>query len=160
MTSENTNPETIEETGLAPIVESTSLEAALTATTQSYCSFKPESDEDRAMLYNGMNNPDFRLGNEVGQVIQVKAVYVEMVNLVKEDTGEVTTAPRIVLFDADGKSHVAVSVGVLSALQKLFIVFGKPTAWTAPLPLMVKQITNKERRMFTLEYATPAGKKK
>ena len=129
------------------------LENSLAAQTNSFCSFTATDNESRAILFNGMNNPDHRLSDEINTVINVKHVFVEMVDIVDEKTGEVDSCPRIVLFDDKGESHVAVSLGVLSALKKLFKVFGMPQDWTETVPLKVKQVSIKERKMLTLEYA-------
>ena len=127
---------------------------------RAFVSFTAEDAAAKAMLYNGMNNPDFRVANEIGQVIHVRDVFVEQVSVTNAETGEVQEAPRIVLFDADGRSHVAVSAGILNALRKLFQVFGKPT-WTEPLPLLVKQVnTSPTRKMLTLEVAFPKPARK
>lgn len=134
------------------------LENQLSAQTNAYCSFTATDTESRAILFNGMNNPDHRIGDEINTVINVKHVFVEMVDIVDEKTGEVDACPRIVLFDDKGESHVAVSLGILSALKKLFKVFGMPGAWTEAIPLRVKQVAIKERKMLTLEYAKPAKK--
>jgi hypothetical protein len=116
-----------------------------------YCSFVAADEKAKTMLYNGMNNPDERIANEINQIIMVRDVYAETVDIVDEDTGEITQCPRVVLFDANGKSHVAVSVGIVNALKKLFKVFGQPSEWEKPLPLKVKQIGIKKGSMLTLE---------
>lgn len=134
------------------------LETALTTQTNSFCSFTATDAESKAVLYNGMNSPDHRLSDEINTVIKVQHVFIEMVDIADEETGEINTCPRIVLFDEKGESHVAVSVGVLSSLKKLFKVFGRPESWTTPLPLKVKQVTIKVNKMLTLEYDKPAKK--
>ncbi len=116
-----------------------------------YCSFAATDSAAKAMLFNGMNNPDHRVADQINQVIEVKDVYAEMVDIADEDTGEITQCPRIVLFDSKGESHVAVSVGLLSALKKLFKVFGQPSEWEKPLPLKVRQVNVKAGSMLTLE---------
>ena len=74
---------------------------------------------------------------------------VEVVNCTNEETGEITTCPRIVIIDKDNKSYQAVSIGIYSALKKVIQVFGAPT-WTTPVALEVKQITKGNRKMLTL----------
>lgn len=123
-----------------------------------YCSFIAADASSKAMLFNGMNNPDERIANEINQIINVKDVYAETVDLVNDETGEIAACKRIVLFDADGKSHVAVSNGIFNALKKLFKVFGQPSEWEQAIPLKVKQVAVKAGSMLTLEMVKPAKK--
>lgn len=124
----------------------------LTSESASYCSFVADTTEKQMLLYSGMNDPDFRLGDIINKTINVKDVYCEIVNCTNRDTGEVTAVPRIVLFDAEGKSYQAVSIGIYSAVQKLIRAFGVPT-WETPIPLVVKQINRGDRKMLTLGVA-------
>lgn len=125
--------------------------ADLTSAQTTYCSMKPETFEDRAKLFKAMNNPDKRIGDCINMTIDVVDVYVEVVSCTNTETGEVTECPRIVLIDKDGVAYQAVSVGVFSALRKLFSVFGEPSAWSQPLPVTVKQVTRGERKMLTFD---------
>lgn len=126
----------------------------LTSRTTQYCSMVAETPEQKAALFNAMNNPDFRLGDCINQTIKVKDVFVEVVNCTNEKTGEVQTCPRIVLIDDENKGYQCVSIGIFSALKKLFGVYGEPFKWVAPVPVTVKQITKGERKMLTLNVAT------
>ena len=117
----------------------------------SYCSFTAGTTKEKAMLFNGMNNPDAKLSDEVNQVIAVKEIYAEMVDLADEETGEITTVPRVVLFDAEGKSHQAMSIGIFKAVKKLLDVFGEPSQWEEPIKVKIKNQSIKERKMLTFE---------
>lgn len=121
----------------------------LTTAQQQFCSMKATTDEEKAKLYNAMNNPDERLGDKINMQIKAKDLYVEVVNCTNAETGEVTPCPRIVIIDDKGKSYQCVSVGIFSALKKIIQVYGAPT-WTKPITLEVKQITKGERKMLTL----------
>jgi hypothetical protein len=83
----------------------------------------------------------------------VKDVYVEVIDLTDEDTGESVQAPRIVLIDTEGKTYQAVSKGIFGSLAGLFKVFGEPT-WEEGLPLTVKQISLGKNQMLKLEVDT------
>ncbi len=124
----------------------------LTSAQTQFCSMKAESDEEKAALFNAMNDPDKRLGDCINMTIQAKDLYIEVVNCTDEQTGEVTAAPRIVIIDESGKSYQCVSVGVFSALKKIIQVFGAPT-WEKPLPITIKQITKGKKSMLTLNVA-------
>lgn len=126
----------------------------LTSRTTQYCSMLAETAEEKAVLFNAMNNPANRLGDCINQTINVKDVFVEVVNCTNEQTGEVKACPRIVLIDDKNTGYQCVSIGVFSALKKLFGVYGEPQNWEKPIPLMVKQITKGDRKMLTLNVAT------
>lgn len=119
-----------------------------TAKTQ-FCSMVADTDKARAQLFNAMNNPDERLADCINKQINMKDLYVEVVNCTNEETGETTACPRIVIIDDKNKSYQAVSIGIYSALKKIIQVFGAPT-WTTPVPIEVKQITKGNRKMLTL----------
>lgn len=119
-----------------------------TAKTQ-FCSMIAETDEQRAQLFNAMNNPDKRLADCINMQINAKDMYVEVVNCTNEETGETNACPRIVLIDDNGVSYQAVSIGIYSALKKVVQVFGTPT-WEKPVPLKVVQVTKGTRKMLTL----------
>lgn len=115
-----------------------------------YCSFKAETHADKAKMYNMMNNPQQKLSDHINKVLHVTDVFMEVVDIVKEDTGEVTKAPRIVLMDEDGITYGTVSFGIFSALKKLMMIFGEPT-WSPAIPIEVKQIKKDKNNILTLE---------
>lgn len=119
-----------------------------TAKTQ-FTSMIAQTDEERAKLFNAMNNPDKRLADCINMEIKAKDLYIEVVNCTNEETGEVTACPRIVIIDDKGVSYQAVSIGIYSALKKVIQVYGAPT-WEKPVKLAVKQITKGNRKMLTL----------
>lgn len=122
----------------------------LTNRTTQYCSMVANTPKEQAALFNAMNNPEFRLADCINETIKVKDVFVEVVNCANEDTGDVVACPRIVLIDSNNKGYQCVSVGIFSALKKLFGVYGEPTKWKAPINLKVKQITKGKKQMLTL----------
>lgn len=119
-----------------------------TAQTQ-FCSMTASTDEDKAKLFNAMNNPDKRLADCINMKIKAKDLYIEVVNCTNEETGEITACPRIVIIDDKGVSYQAVSIGIYSALKKVIQVFGTPT-WEKPVTLEVKQVSKGTRKMLTL----------
>lgn len=125
----------------------------LTSAQMQFCSVKAESDEEKAKLFNAMNNPEKRIADCINMVIKAKDLFVEVVQCTNESTGEVTTCPRIVIIDENGVGYQAVSVGIYSALKKVIQIYGAPT-WVKAIPLEVKQITKGERKMLTLNVKT------
>lgn len=148
-TTETATPATVE-----TMDGDTNFVVDLTSRTTQYCSMRAETAEEKAVLFNAMNNPANRLGDCINQTINVKDVFVEVVNCTNEQTGEIKACPRIVLIDDKNTGYQCVSIGVFSALKKLFGVYGEPQNWEKPIPLMVKQITKGDRKMLTLNVAT------
>lgn len=148
MTNATTN--NVSENAPALYMEGTNFIADLTTATDSYCSFTPKTQEERATLFKAMNNPDHRVADFINMTIPVKNIYCETVNCVNKQTGEVVKAPRIVLIDTEGKGYQCVSLGMLGALKKLFTVFGMPE-WENPLPVTIKQITKGDRSLLTFD---------
>lgn len=129
--------------------EGFNLIADMTTAKTQFTSMMAETAEEKANLFNAMNNPDKRLADCINMQISAKDLYVEVVNCTNEETGEVTACPRIVIIDDKGVSYQAVSVGIYSALKKVIQVYGAPT-WLTPVKLEVKQITKGSRKMLTL----------
>lgn len=119
-----------------------------TAKTQ-FTSMVATTADEKAKLFNAMNNPDFRIADCINKQIKAKDLYIEVVDCTNEETGEITSCPRIVIIDDKGKSYQAVSIGVYSALKKIIQVYGTPT-WAEPVTIEVQQITKGARKMLTL----------
>lgn len=121
--------------------------------TVHYCSMKPQTQQEKIALYNAMNNPKHRVIDFVNKEINLKNVYVEMVTLTNEKTGEIQTAPRIVLIDDKNVGYACVSMVVFSALKKLFMVCGTPEDWEKPVKIEIKEINkgagDSVRRLLT-----------
>ena len=117
-----------------------------------YCSLKANTIEEKKKLYNAQNSPDGKLADMINMEIDVKDVYVEIVKLTDQNTGEEINAPRIVLIDKDGKSYQCVSVGIFKCLAKIFNLFGTPDTWKTHLTLKVKQVKTNKGSALTLEF--------
>lgn len=134
--------------------DNTNMIVDLTARTTQYCSMTANNDEQRAILFNATNNPEFRLADCINQTINVKDVFVEAVTCVNRETDEANVCPRIVLIDVDGKGYACVSIGIFSAIKKIFGIYGEPNVWKKPIALAVKQISKGDRKMLTLNVVT------
>ena len=130
----------------------------MTSAQLSFSSLKANTDEEKANLFNAINNPEQRLADCINMTIKAKDLYIEIVNCTNEETGEITACPRIVIIDEEGVSYQAVSLGIYSALKKVIQIFGVPT-WEKPIALEVKQVTKGTRKMLTLNIAKTKGKK-
>lgn len=114
-----------------------------------FCSMKPKNEDEEIVLFNAMNNPDKRIGDCINMTIEVRHVFCEVVTCVNRETGESNLCPRIVLIDNDGVGYQAVSLGVFSALKKIFNIKGDPSTWKKAVKLQVVQITKGDRKLLT-----------
>ena len=114
-----------------------------------FTSMSAQTVDEKKALFNAMNNPQKRVADMIGKEIVIRDVFVESVDMVNEETGEVTIAPRIVLVDVKGVSYQCVSTGIFSALKKLFQIFGMPT-WENGIKTEVAQIQKGKRNILTL----------
>lgn len=126
------------------------LEAVFGGIGASFFSGSAKTAEEKKLLANAMNNPDKRLADCINQEIAVKDLYVEQVEMLNQNTGELQTCPRIVLIDKDGVSYGCVSFGILGSLKKIMSVYGVPT-WEEPVtvkPVFINKAA--DRRILSL----------
>ena len=128
-----------------------SIQQDLQSHPNSYCSIKHTTTEEKKALYNMMNSSDERLADCINQVIKVKDLYIESVE-VKNEEGITSIAPRIILMDTEGRTYASVSVGIYNSLRKLIQVFGEPT-WPEGIAVKVVQHTKGNRKMLSLVMA-------
>lgn len=114
-----------------------------------YCSARCETPEEKSIVFKAMNNPEKRIADCVGQTLLIKDVFAEIVTLTNQETGEPGRYPRVVLIDKNGVGYQAVSVGIYSALKRVFQIYGTPDQWDGPLPIRVEQVNKNSRRMLT-----------
>ena len=125
------------------------LQQNLTESSDSFCSLKAETPQEKATLFRIMNSPEKRISDCINQTILVKDVYCEVVQVTNKETGEVNTCPRVVLVDKDGIGYQSVSFGIYGSLKKLFQVYDVPT-WNEPVPIKVIQISREKNKILTL----------
>ena len=126
-----------------------------------YSSMVAETQQEKAELFNAISDPAHKLGDVINQVIYVRDVYVEMIELARTDAagnpvfdenGEpiMDIAPRIVLIDKDGDTYQAIAASVMNNLARLFKTFGEPT-WSPALPIEIKQRSIGTNRIYTFK---------
>lgn len=121
-----------------------------------YCSLKADTTEDKVKIFNAMNNPENKLSDCINQVIALKDIYMEKTLINRKDdagipTGEVDEGVRVVLIDEDGVSYQSMATGVIQAVSRLVMLFGKPT-WDDPIKVKVLQKSvGQKNRTITFE---------
>ena len=129
--------------------EGTNFIVNLKSASTSYCSLNVNTQKEKEHLFNIISSPTNRIANIINEIIELKDIYVETVELTKEETGETTFAPRTILIDKNGKSFECVSIGIFSALKKLFQIFGEPCIWEKPIKIKIKQIQQGTKSILT-----------
>lgn len=104
-----------------------------------FCSWKPETLEEKTALFNSVNNPTSKLREMVNVPISLKHVFAERCEYVSDD-GVVTPGVRMVLLDTEGKAYSSSSIGVFNGLQKLFSLCGTPDEWEVPITIVPRII--------------------
>lgn len=129
--------------------EGTNFIVNLKSASTSYCSLNANTQKEKEQLFNIISSPTDRIANIINEIIELKDLYVETVELTNEETGEITFAPRTILIDKNGKSFECVSIGIFSALKKLFQIFGEPCIWEKPIKIKIKQIQRGTKSILT-----------
>lgn len=114
-----------------------------TTETKMFCSMREGTLEERAKVYNAINNPDAKLRDHINETIYVNDVYCEEVMLEDGSIGH-----RIVMIDKYGVSYSTMSTGVYNSMRNMMKIIGMPP-WEE-LPIKVKQINLKEKQVLTL----------
>ena len=102
-----------------------------------YCSKIAESEKEKKELFNALESCDILLNDIVGTIIEIKDIYVEEREVTDNDTGEIKTKYRTILFDVDGKTYATGSYGIYNILKKIVGIYGLPNTWEKPLKVKV-----------------------
>ena len=83
---QNINTEALEV--ITPAAAATAMIAEFeTGIPSFFCSFRAETVEEKAALYNAMNAPDVQIADHIGNIINMRDIIVEAVDL-PDETGE------------------------------------------------------------------------
>lgn len=124
---------------------------------QFYCSVADDGTrKSKVAIFNALNAADENIADHIGETLAVVDVIAHPVEITDENTGEIITALRTVLITKEGKSYVAVSMGITSALSKIFSIVGMPDggAWhDEPVKMKIKQVKtrNGNNKVNTIE---------
>ena len=102
-----------------------------------YCSKIVESEKEKKELFNALESCDALLNDCVGQEIDIKDIYVEEKQVMDDETGEIKTKYRTILFDENGQTYATGSYGIYNILKKIVQIYGLPESWEKPLVVKV-----------------------
>ena len=119
-----------------------------------YCSKSARTEEEKKELFNALETCDALLNDCVGQEINIKDIYVEEKQVVDEETGELKTKYRSILFDVSGQTYATGSYGIYNVLKKIVRIYGLPDCWKEPLKVIVaKRPIGNGKQSLTLTLA-------
>ena len=101
-----------------------------------YCSKVVETEKEKKELFNALESCDALLNDCVGQEIKIKDIYVEEKQVIDE-TGEIKTKYRTIIFDESGQTYATGSYGIYNVLKKIVQIYGLPESWKKPLKVKV-----------------------
>lgn len=119
------------------------LEHDLNTGSSAYCTMQAVDNRSRVTLYNACSSPE-KLSSMINKRIKLMHVYVEIIQVKSEMSGEMVNAPRIILIDDHGKGYQAVSTGIYNSVKRIFALFGNPADWDAPHEIEIKHIDLKD----------------
>ena len=102
-----------------------------------YCSKVAETEKEKKELFNALESCDALLNDCVGQEINIKDIYVEEKQVMDDETGEIKTKYRTILFDENGQTYATGSYGIYNILKKIVQIYGLPESWEKPLLVKV-----------------------
>lgn len=102
-----------------------------------YCSKVAETEKEKKELFNALESCDALLNDCVGQEINIKDMYVEEKQVFDDESGEIKTKYRTILFDENGQTYATGSYGIYNVLKKIVQIYGLPETWEKPLKVKV-----------------------
>ena len=102
-----------------------------------YCSKIVETEKEKKELFNALETCDALLNDCVGQEIEIQDIYVEEKQVIDEETGELKTKFRTIIFDKSGQTYATGSYGIFNVLKNIVSIYGLPTSWKNPLKVKV-----------------------
>ena len=102
-----------------------------------YCSKVAETEKEKKDLFNALESCDALLNDCVGQEIKIKDIYVEEKQVMDDESGEIKTKYRTILFDENGQTYATGSYGIYNILKKIVQIYGLPDSWEKPLKVKV-----------------------
>lgn len=104
-----------------------------------YCTMIAEDIQSKATLYNACANPA-KLSDKINLPIEMIHFYVEIIQCVNKESGELVNVPRVVIIDKYGNGFQAVSVGIYNAIKRIVAMFGNPASWDSPVTIMCQNV--------------------
>ena len=109
--------------------------------------------DELKIIYNAINNPTYRVGDMINQVIDMVMVHISLIEVTDSETGDMVTLPKTVIIDTKGESYSCVSKGIYNALNNIIDIFGEPSPENVISVKVVQKTGGKFNKFLTLEIA-------
>lgn len=114
---------------------------------------KEMTKDQLKIVYNAINNPTYRVGDMINQVIDMVMVHITPIEVTDSESEEVITLPKTVIIDTQGESYSCVSKGIYNALNNIIDIFGEPSPENVISVKVVQKTGGKYNKYLTLEIA-------
>lgn len=111
-----------------------------------YCSKVTKTEKEKKELFNALETCDALLNDCVGQEIDIQDIYVEEKQVVDDETGELKTKYRTIIFDKSGQTYATGSYGIYNVMKKIVGIYGLPETWENPLKVKVAKRKIKDNK--------------
>lgn len=111
-----------------------------------YCSKVTKTEKEKKELFNALETCDALLNDCVGQEIEIQDIYVEEKQVVDDETGELKTKYRTIIFDKSGQTYATGSYGIYNVMKKIVGIYGLPETWENPLKVKVAKRKIKDNK--------------
>lgn len=130
-------------------------ELSFSASAQPKFAYSGDMSDPKAAskIFNIANSPDKAMSSMLGRTIKIKDLYVDIVETVDKETGELKRMKRYIAIDPDGVSYNSSSTGIIQSIERLVAFHGSPT-WEPAIEVEVCQKEVKNGRMFVLKEVT------
>ena len=116
-----------------------------------YCSKVTKTEKEKKELFNALETCDALLNDCVGQEIEIEDIYVEEKQVVDEESGELKTKFRTIIFDKSGQTYATGSYGIFNVMKKIIGIYGLPDTWEKPLKVkLAKKPIGDNKQSLTL----------
>ena len=102
-----------------------------------YCSKNATTEKEKKELFNALESCDALLNDCVGQEIEIQDIYVEEKQVVDDETGELKTKFRTIIFDKSGQTYATGSYGIFNVMKKIIQIYGLPETWEKAIKVKV-----------------------
>ena len=129
------------------IVDSNPFGVMTDASAQLFSTISTATDEGREKIFAALSAAE-QLVDHLDEVINLRHVVAQMVELADAATGEMTEHVRTILVSEEGVCYSAVSSQITRTLGLLFGLYGRPETWDAPVPVVVRRQRSKNGFFF------------
>lgn len=117
-----------------------------------YSSIEGDDWDSKKAVAAAMANSE-PISDHLKETISLHNFIVQAVEIADDKTGELNESARVTLIAEDGKAYHGTSVGLISSVESMLSVFGKPSGWPQAIDIQViEDRTRRGFKVFTFRY--------